>query len=84
MQRLSDLPNIGKTMEKRLAAVGINDVETLMQTGSKKAFIKLRFREGDTCFNSLCSLEGAIQGIRWHYLSNETKADLKKFFDSFK
>lgn len=84
MQRLSDLPNIGKTMEKRLAAVGINDVETLMQTGSKEAFIKLRLHEGDTCFSSLCGLEGAIQGIRWHNLSSETKADLKKFFDSFK
>lgn len=84
MQRLSDLPNIGKTMEKRLAAVGINDIETLMKTGSKEAFIKLRLLEGDTCFSSLCGLEGAIQGIRWHYLTSESKEDLKKFFDSFK
>lgn len=84
MQRLSELPNIGKTMEKRLASVGINDIETLMNLGSKKAFTKLRFREGDTCFSSLCGLEGAIQGIRWHFLSSEIKADLKKFFDSFK
>lgn len=84
MGRLSELPNIGKTMEKRLAAVGINDIETLMKTGSKEAFIKLRLFEGDTCFSSLCGLEGAIKGIRWHYLSRETKADLKKFFDSFK
>lgn len=84
MQRLSDLPNIGKTMEKRLAAMGINDIETLMQIGSKEAFIRLHLHEGDTCFSSLCGLEGAIQGIRWHNLSSETKADLKKFFDSFK
>jgi DNA transformation protein len=82
--RLSELPNIGKTMEKRLAAVGIDDVETLRKTGSKEAFVKLRLFEGDTCFSSLCGLEGAIQGIRWHYLSQETKADLKKFFNSFK
>lgn len=75
MKRLSDLPNIGKTMEKRLAAVGINDIETLMKTGSKEAFIKLRLLEGDTCFSSLCGLEGAIQGIRWHYLTNESKED---------
>ena len=34
--------------------------------------------------NSLCALEGAIQGIRWHYLDCETKAELKRFFDSFK
>ncbi|MDS1028886.1 TfoX/Sxy family protein [Bacillota bacterium LX-D] len=81
---LSDLPNIGKVMEKRLVKAGINDVEALRQVGSKEAFIKLRLLEGDTCFNSLCALEGAIQGIRWHYLNCETKADLKKFFDSFK
>jgi DNA transformation protein and related proteins len=84
MSRLSDMQNIGNTMEKRLAAVGINDIETLMKTGSKEAFIKLRLLEGDTCFSSLCGLEGAVQGIRWHYLSNETKEDLKKFFNSFK
>ncbi len=84
MGSLSELPNIGKTMEKRLAAVGIKDVETFMENGSKEAFIKLRLYEGDTCFSSLCGLEGAVQGIRWHNLSKESKEDLKKFFDSFK
>lgn len=84
MGDLSKLPNIGYIMERRLAAVGINDVDTLMKIGSKEAFIKLRLHEGDTCFSSLCGLEGAIQNIRWHNLSSETKEDLKKFFDSFK
>ena len=71
-------------MERRLADVGINDVDTLMKIGSKEAFIKLRLQEGDTCFSSLCGLEGAIQNIRWHYLGCETKEDFKRFFDSFK
>lgn len=84
MGDLNKLPNIGNVMKKRLAAVGINDVDTLMKIGSKDAFIKLRLHEGDTCFSSLCGLEGAIQNIRWHNLSSETKEDLKKFFDSFK
>jgi len=84
MGRLNELINIGETMEKRLAAVEIHDIETLIKTGSKEAFIKLRLFEGDTCFSSLCGLEGAIQGIRWHHLSSETKEDLKKFFNSFK
>ena len=84
MGNLSKLPNIGDVMEKRLAAVGINDVATFKEIGSKEAFIKLRLHEGDTCFSSLCGLEGAIQNIRWHNLSSETKEDLKKFFDSFK
>jgi DNA transformation protein len=84
MVRLIELPNIGDIMEKRLANVGIYDVETLVKTGSKGAFIKLRMLEGDTCFCSLCGLEGAIQGIRWHHLSSETKEDLKNFFKNFK
>lgn len=46
--RLSDLPNIGKTMEKRLAAIGIQDIPTLMAAGSKETFIRLRKHEGDT------------------------------------
>ncbi|MDF2859045.1 MAG: competence protein TfoX [Neobacillus sp.] len=84
MNRLSELPNIGKVMEKRLTAVDIYDAEALMEMGSKEAFIKLRLLEGDTCFNSLCGLEGAIQGVRWHYLSSETKVDLKEFFEALK
>lgn len=84
MGKLAELPNIGDTMEKRLAAVEIYDTEALMKAGSKEAFIRLRMIEGDTCFSSLCGLEGAIQGIRWHNLSSESKADLKKFFDTFK
>ena len=84
MGKLTELPNIGKTMEKRLASVEIYDSEGLMKAGSKEAFIRLRLVEGDTCFCSLCGLEGAIQGIRWHNLNSESKADLKKFFDTFK
>jgi len=84
MDSLRELPNIGKVMEKRLAAVGISNVATLEKNGSKAAFVKLRLLEGDTCFSTLCGLEGAIQGIRWHNLSKETKADLKKFFDACK
>lgn len=83
MGDLTKLPNIGATMERRLAAVGINDVDTLVKTGSKEAYAKLKLHEGDTCFSSLCALEGAVQNIRWHNLNKETKEDLKEFFNSF-
>jgi DNA transformation protein len=83
MERLSDLPNIGKALEERLARVGIDNAQALRQAGSKEAFIKLHLIEGDTCYSSLCALEGAVQGKRWHYLDSETKTDLKRFFDSF-
>ena len=82
MVRLRDLPNIGNRLEERLIKAGINDVGALKQMGSKQAFIKLRSLEGDTCFNTLCALEGAVQGIRWHYLDSETKAEMKREFES--
>ncbi len=81
MGKLSKLPNIGATCEKRLFSVGIDNIETLKKTGSKETFIKLFMNEGDTCLCTLYALEGAIQGIRWHNLPNETKDDLKKFFN---
>lgn len=80
MGDLTKLPNIGATCEQRLVSVGITDIETLRKVGSKEAFKRLYLSEGDTCFNTLCALEGAIQGIRWHNLSDETKVDLKSFF----
>ncbi|NPC91790.1 competence protein TfoX [Bacillus sp. WMMC1349] len=82
MKRLSKLSNIGHKLEKRLAAVGIEDDETLIKMGSKAAFSKLYFYEGDTCFNCLCSLEGAIQGVRWHSFESHVKMDLKQYYDS--
>lgn len=80
MGQLTKLPNIGETCEKRLAQVGIFDIETLLTIGSKEAFIRLLSYEGDTCFCTLCGLEGAIQGVRWHNLPKETKENLNKFF----
>jgi DNA transformation protein len=32
----------------------------------------------------LCSLEGALQGLRWHHLSPEIKAELKAFYQKYK
>ncbi|MDA1477149.1 TfoX/Sxy family DNA transformation protein [Bacillus changyiensis] len=82
MKRISGLPNIGDKLMERLAIVGIEDAETLIKMGSKAAFSKLYFYEGDTCFNCLCSLEGAIEGVRWHCLKSDVKLDLKQYYDS--
>ena len=84
MSDLLSMPNIGKTMVQRLANVDIHDRETLIKTGSKAAFLKLHAFEGDTCFNSLCALEGALQIVRWHYLSEKDKVSLKVFYDTVK
>lgn len=84
MGDLSKLPNIGKSVEEQLIAVGIQTVEQLKEIGSKQAWLKIRDIDSSACINRLCALEGAIQGIRWHYLSEETKNELKEFYNDFK
>ncbi|MCF8368087.1 MAG: TfoX/Sxy family protein [Bacteroidales bacterium] len=79
MKKLSDLPNIGKTLEEKLLAVGISSPEELMNKGSENALMQIRAIDNTACFSMLCALEGAIQGIRWHGLSVERKEELKQF-----
>lgn len=82
MSDLNKLPNIGKTLEKRLIDAGVLDSETLMLLGSREAFLRLRLLEGDTCYSTLCALEGAVKGIRWHELSPEDKEVLHNYYQS--
>ncbi|MEZ5198296.1 MAG: TfoX/Sxy family protein [Bacteroidales bacterium] len=79
MASLSDLPNIGKTLEEKLVKAGITTPQELIDTGSEKALLLIRTIDESACFNMLCALEGAIQGIRWHGLSKERKEELKQF-----
>ncbi len=73
------MPNIGKEARKKLIAVGIDTPEKLIELGSKEAFIRIKTIDNTACFSMLQGLEGAIQGVRWHRLSDSTKKDLKEF-----
>lgn len=84
MEKLTDLPNIGKDTARLLTEAGIDTPEKLRAMGAKDAFIHLRLRDPSVCINRLCGLQGAIEGIRWHGLSAETKADLNAFFKELK
>ncbi|MDR1802551.1 MAG: TfoX/Sxy family protein [Treponema sp.] len=84
MARLSEMVNIGKVLEKQLNEIGINTFEKLRKTGSKNAWLKIRHIDSSACYNRLCALEGAIQGIRWHNLSEENKNELKEFYNQWK
>jgi len=81
---LTEMPNIGKEASKKLISVGIDTPEKLIELGSKEAFIRIKAIDNTACFSMLQALEGAIQDVRWHYLPDSTKKDLKEFFDSFK
>ena len=84
MGELSKLPNIGKVVDEQLNGVGINTVDELIDIGSKEAWLKIKEVDDSVCINSLMALEGAIQNIRWHDLSDEDKNNLKEFYNNFK
>lgn len=79
MTNLSNLPNIGKTLEQKLREVGISTPEELRNAGAENALLRIRALDETACYNMLCALEGAIRGIRWHDLPKERKEELKQF-----
>ena len=81
---LTILPNIGKVLAGKLKLVEIDTVEKLQSIGSENTFIRLKTLDNDVCFNMLCALEGAIQGIRWHNLEKCKKEELRIFYEMTK
>jgi DNA transformation protein len=84
MGELSSLPNIGKTVEQQLNQVGIETVKQLIDIGSKQAWLRIKEIDDSACINRLYALEGAIEGIRWHNLSEVVKVELKEFYNTSK
>lgn len=84
MGELTKLPNIGKVMKKQLNEIGINTIEEFEEIGSKEAWLAIKEIDSSACYNRLCGLEGAIQRIRWHDLSDEDKQNLKDFYSNNK
>lgn len=80
MKKTSELPNIGKELEKLLSEIGINNEEELKIAGTEKTFIRLNAIANDACLSKLMAIEGALQGIRWHQINPARKEELKAFF----
>jgi DNA transformation protein len=77
---LTQLPNIGKVVAEKLVQVGITTPEELKTIGTEQAFIRLQTIDETACLSMLQGLEGAVQGIRWHYLPKDREEELKAFF----
>lgn len=84
MSDLTLMMNIGNEMARKLKAVGIDNSERLIETGSKEAFFKLKETYPNVCLVHLYVLEGAISNTEYNALSDEKKKELKKFSDSLK
>ena len=84
MARLTSMMNIGREMEKKLASVGIDSSEKLMEAGAKNAFLRLKQKYPNVCLVHLYALEGAIHNIEFNSLSEDKKRELKEFSDFLK
>lgn len=82
MSSLSELPNVGKVLEKNLMEAGIHTPEQLRAMGTKDAFLRIRQIDPGACIQMLYGLHGAVEGIKDTTLSEETKKDLRMFFRS--
>jgi len=78
--KLSEMINIGKELEKMLIGVGINTPQDLVEIGSVEATKRLKLK-GVACYNKLYALEGAIRDMRWHGLSKLDKENLKEAYN---
>lgn len=84
MGELQKLSNIGKELERQLNEIGIYTYDDLVNCGSKEAWLKIKSIDSSACINRLMGLEGAIQNIRWHDLSDKDKKYLKDFYQNNK
>ena len=84
MGELQKLPNIADKLEAQLVEAGVPTIDALKQTGSREAWLRIAASDPSACYMRLCALEGAIQGVRWHHLDEETKKNLKQFYDQNK
>lgn len=80
LNQLTQLPNIGKVVAEKLIQAGITTPKELLEIGSEQAFIRIQTIDPTACLSMLQGLEGAVQGIRWHHLPKERKAELKEFY----
>lgn len=84
VEKLLDLPNVGKILEKNLTDIGINSPDDLRRMGYKEVFLKIRKLDPGACLHMLYGIEGAIENIKDNDLSLETKNQLKSFYNNLK
>ncbi|GHU82699.1 competence protein TfoX [Clostridia bacterium] len=84
MSELTTLPNIAAKLDAQLAQVGITTIGELRAAGSREAWLRLLARDPSACLLRLCALEGALQGVRWHVLDDDTKSALRAFYHQHK
>ena len=84
MAGLNSMKNIGKELERKLTAVGVDSPEALKELGAKHAFFKLKGVLPQVCLVRLYAREGAVQDMEFNSLPEDKKRELKEFSDFLK
>lgn len=74
---------LGKTMEKKLHAVGIHSAEELTEMGSKQAVFRLKEQYPGTCVVILYHLEAAIRGCEIKQLEDKDEGGFAVSYPEF-
>lgn len=84
-RHLKGLPNIGPTIAARFNEVGISTVGDVRRVGVAQAYRMVRDNNPDkhipVCYY-LYSLQGALQGVHWDALPEQTKRNLVQQVDA--
>ena len=84
MGELSKLVNIGPKLEQQLRAVGIDTPDQLRAVGSRESWLRILAIDPSACLMRLSALEGALRGVRWPQLDEQTKRSLGEFYRGHK
>lgn len=76
---LTDLPNISFALGEELRRAGIRQPMDLLGVGAEEAWSRVRLTGLHDNIQALLALEGAIQGIKWHLVGRDRRAELVRF-----
>jgi DNA transformation protein and related proteins len=80
---LRGMRNIGDVVAAELEAAGLPDGEALRAAGSVGAALRLRAAGFDVCRSKLGGLEGAIRGIKWHFVPKDERDALWRELEGY-
>ncbi|WKY45946.1 TfoX/Sxy family protein [Eubacteriaceae bacterium ES2] len=84
MEKLSELPNIGKELERQLNEIDVITYDQLKILGAEKTWLMIRAIDPSACIHRLYALEGAICGVKKSLLPQDRKEELKLFYSQNK
>lgn len=75
---LERMKNLGPVVAARLRVAGVETPEELRRLGAVEAYVRLkRAFPAETPHTLLYMLHGAVTDVRWHSLSEESRAALR-------